>query len=87
MLMSNADLLGVSEDKVWNYGTRLRELAEIKYPHIKFARLHHLVDMEAAKDVEEYCVLAKSHRDKLVAEYLPADFDVKAHLKSNVSAL
>lgn len=81
------DLLGVPEEKVWNYGTRLRELAEAKFPHIKFARLHDLVGMEPAKDVEEYKVAAKVQREKLVAENLAKDFDVKMHLKSNVSAL
>jgi len=83
------DLLGVPEENVWNYGTTLRQLALEKFPHINFVRLNHLVSLGSSEPetIEEYKQTSAFYREKLVQDHLPANFDVKTHLKQNISAL
>lgn len=63
------DILGISDEDVWNYGSALRKISEEKYPCINFARLSSLVDTDLPEPhtKEEYITNAKKYREKIVS--------------------
>ncbi|KAH8657482.1 Pyoverdine/dityrosine biosynthesis protein-domain-containing protein [Tricladium varicosporioides] len=83
------NLLNVSEETVWRYGSALRQLATDRFPHISFVRLNQIVAFGSSEPstVEEYVQSAGSIRNKLVDDHIPVGFDVRAHLQKDISAL
>ncbi|KAI1324201.1 Clavaminate synthase-like protein [Xylariaceae sp. FL0255] len=73
------DILGVSDEEVWNYGQALREMATALGCHnLRFARLCDLVKSGSSSDAldkESYLAEAETYRNSIQAN-IPAGFDV-----------
>ncbi|KAI8633964.1 Clavaminate synthase-like protein [Xylariaceae sp. FL1651] len=71
------DILGVSDEDVWDYGQSLREMAASNdCQYIRFARIFDLVG-SASENLDKTMYLEKAtHYRELVHANLPVDFDV-----------
>ena len=80
------DLTGVPDGEVWDYGHRLRQIAEEKgYGCIRFNRIMNLLGLhnEAQISRDEYVNLCTKSREELHQRYGSPDFDVCKFLKSD----
>lgn len=80
------DLTGVADGEVWDYGHRLRQIAEEKgYACIRFNRIMNLLGLchgaQISKD--EYVHLCAKSREELHRRYGTPGFDVDKFLKSD----
>ena len=84
------DILGVSDDEVWNYGQALRLLSQdMGCCHLAFARLHDLIDDNTIQEPateEDYLRNASKYRDEIIRKYLPVDFDPVAFIAKDFDA-
>ncbi|KAK1237340.1 hypothetical protein MKX08_002965 [Trichoderma sp. CBMAI-0020] len=74
------DLLGISNEEVYEYGGALRRMAEEKgYDRLKFIRIMNLLGLTDSPHMtkEEYLACVDDSRKMLVEKYLPADFDAR----------
>ncbi|CAD6505333.1 BgTH12-00824 [Blumeria graminis f. sp. triticale] len=63
------DILGISDEDVWNYGSALRQISKEKYPCINFARLSSLIDTDLPEPEtkEEYISNANRYREEIAS--------------------
>lgn len=80
-LTSGLDILGVTDEDVWNYGSELRRLAKEKCQHISFTRLSRLAPTgsEEPPTLPQYLSRASWYRE-MVIQQLPEDFDIGVEL-------
>jgi pyoverdine/dityrosine biosynthesis protein Dit1 len=74
------DLLGISNEEVYEYGGALRRMAEEKgYDRLKFIRIMNLLGLTDSPNMtkEEYLACVDDSRKMLVDKYLPANFDAR----------
>ncbi|RDW91637.1 hypothetical protein BP5796_02802 [Coleophoma crateriformis] len=83
------DLLGVTDEDVWNYGSALRKLAREKFPRISFARLSKLISDDCPEPLtrEDYLEHAAWYRSEVISKNLPKDFDVNLEIKHQINSL
>ena len=85
------DLLGISDQEVWNYGQALRKRAgDIGCRNIRFIRLVDLLqDRTLAEPLSEsdYIRDAPTIRDEIYRRYIPQNFDVDAHIAGDRDAM
>ncbi|KAF2087669.1 putative pyoverdine/dityrosine biosynthesis protein [Saccharata proteae CBS 121410] len=89
------DLLGVSDDTVWTYGERLRQMAEEQScSSIHFARLSNMPKLSnniaspallEYDDSESYQRAAPVLRNQLLTVFGEADYDVSQHIAADES--
>lgn len=87
-LMYN-DILGISDSETWRYGEALAKMAtECGCSNIKFLRLPMLLgeDGNGPTTEEEYLKNISYYRDNIIERYLPAGFDVEAHIKKDTDS-
>ncbi|RDW60624.1 hypothetical protein BP6252_12007 [Coleophoma cylindrospora] len=83
------DLLGVTDEEVWNYGSALRKLAREKFPRISFARLSRLISEDCPEPLtrEDYLEHAAWYRSEVISKNIPEDFDVNLEIKYHINSL
>ncbi|KAF2108932.1 putative pyoverdine/dityrosine biosynthesis protein [Lophiotrema nucula] len=78
------DLLGVSDDAVWDYGEAIRSVASEKgYRHLRFIRLWDLLDHPGPWTKDFYLAHASCIRRELLYRYRDVDFETNMATKSN----
>jgi pyoverdine/dityrosine biosynthesis protein Dit1 len=71
------DILGVSDEDVWNYGQSLREMAASNNcQYIRFARMFDLVGSASDKLDKSLYLEKAAHYRELIQTKVPAGFDV-----------
>ena len=80
------DLLGVSDEEVWEYGEAVRQLAhDNNCTHIRFARIRDLLGMSSntKEGKERYLERVSEYRKQLTRANIAEDFDVSALIASD----
>lgn len=86
LILTMADLLGVSDSAVWAYGEGLRTLSTEKgLKHIEFSRLKDLVEMKVPDEMNQikYISNATNFRHALLAQHGDPKFDASAKIHSD----
>jgi len=81
------DLLGISNEEVYDYGIGLRQMAEEKgYDRLRFIRIMNLLGLTDSPHMtkQEYLSQVDQSRTELMEKYLPPDFDVRDAILTEV---
>ena len=83
------DLMGVSDEEVFNYANGLHEITDsLGLKHLRFMDLFELMGCESSPNTaEEYASRTGQLKELLFASFLPAGYDFDKDIKENNNAL